>query len=457
MGGTRAPSRRTVLAVAGVGALVALALVLSPRNAGPDFPLEVVLLLEDGSAASAARFDAATLERLRRPERAPAPGEDDGSPPAEDAPRAPDAGEEGVAAPAGPPAAAQPPPSAPGDPEADAADTLPEPPTLRIPLVLAARAEGGRAARPEALRLAVPAPFRLAGAPPAAAARAPDAGADVATDADAEAPAPAAGERGWGEPLTYYSLALRDAEIAGGEPPAPITIPDTVWLEYDRRDVDCVLDADSVPRFLPAASLGPGALQDVRLFYSLSARRGERHTGVLRLALEPPAPPPPAPDGRGPPDLRLGGFPLADSALLARSSYEANCTDGARSHVLTVRFLASEVGPSRAYLVGAGDAARLRLEDLDGDDVIEREAWDADGDGRFEASRPMRLALPDVLDSPQRREFIDRQRAALAELAAAEAARRAAAWRARAADTTAAPPVPQARDSAAAGADDGEP
>jgi hypothetical protein len=282
-----------------------------------------------------------------------------------------------------------------------------------VPIVLAANASGSRAYRLATLRLAVPKPFTLAG---------------VSSD-----PGGVRAE-GWGEPLEYYALPVVDAAISAEEGPVRLTRPDTLWLEYRVRDADCSLGPDSVPRFTPPVRPPEGSLRDVRLFYALTTVDGFRRTGVLRLDLE--AEVPDAPTGpfafRQASDLRPGGFQLGDTLLVPRAEYDGTCSDGVRSHPLSVRFLASDASPARAYLVGTGGARRLRLEDLDGDDVLETEAWDPDGDGRFEARRALALPLPRALQSSARRAVLERQRQEVARRAAEEAARRAAVRRARA-------------------------
>jgi hypothetical protein len=187
---------------------------------------------------------------------------------------------------------------------------------------------------------------------------------------------------------------------------------------------------------------------DVRGFSFRWGAAGARRTGVLRLALD--VAPPEAPAGsfaeREVPDLRPGGFLLGDTLLAPRARYGGTCSDGTRSHPLTVQFLASDASLARAYLVGAGAHPRLRLEDLNGDDVLDAEAWDPDGDGRFEARRTLALPLPRALQSSERREVLERQRAAVAaRRAAEEAARRAAAARRARADSAAAPGPDSAR------------
>jgi hypothetical protein len=48
-------------------------------------------------------------------------------------------------------------------------------------------------------------------------------------------------------------------------------------------------------------------------------------------------------------------------------------------------------------VVSYGGAARKYLYDLDRDSIIELEVWDPDADGRFEASRPTRMPIPEFL------------------------------------------------------------
>ncbi|HSM36339.1 MAG TPA: hypothetical protein VK837_08090, partial [Longimicrobiales bacterium] len=72
----RAPSRRTVVAVAAIGALTALAFLLAPGGSGRVAGLEVVLLGPDGAGGPGVRFDAATLARLRSPPPPRAEAED---------------------------------------------------------------------------------------------------------------------------------------------------------------------------------------------------------------------------------------------------------------------------------------------------------------------------------------------------------------------------------------------
>jgi hypothetical protein len=51
----------------------------------------------------------------------------------------------------------------------------------------------------------------------------------------------------------------------------------------------------------------------------------------------------------------------------------------------------------RLFVVSYGGAARKYLYDLDRDSIIELEIWDPDSDGRFEASRPTRMYIPEFL------------------------------------------------------------
>ncbi|MEN8374217.1 MAG: hypothetical protein ABFS34_02080 [Gemmatimonadota bacterium] len=361
----RPPSRRSVVLVAAVGALVAITFVVAPGAGGPDAALELVIAGADGTASREVRLDAAAFRE--RPDTIETPDS---------------------TAPPGPP---------------------------RVPLMLAVRSTGGRATRVSGLRLGVPASYRLH-----------DIGAGRAERADS-APARTLSVESEGDAaLVLRDVAIRPVEVRAGAAPIRVTAADTLWLEPVRLRVECALDPDSVPRFRPAWPPASNP-RDLRLFYRLTSEGDAEYTGVLRLVV--------APDPSrgvdhveavmGPVSTRVSGFGLPDSArLVPRAEYLSTCADGRREHAVLVRFLLSDDG-GRAYLVSVGQAVRTRLEDLDGNDVIEREVWDADGDGRFEASRVLSLPLPSALDSERRRAILRTQVQAQAARRAEEAARRA--------------------------------
>src|SRR6185369_13271836 len=51
----------------------------------------------------------------------------------------------------------------------------------------------------------------------------------------------------------------------------------------------------------------------------------------------------------------------------------------------------------RFFLVYHGGAPRKYLFDLDRDSIIELEMWDPDSDGKFEATRPAHMPIPEFL------------------------------------------------------------
>jgi hypothetical protein len=247
----------------------------------------------------------------------------------------------------------------------------------RFPIVLAVHNEGARAVAPRELALSVPARFRL-------------------TDARGH---PFDARPTVGNPLVRYTFTVTPTMIAPGQLPRMLSDLDTVWLEPIVPSYYCSALSDSVPEFMPAPPQDPRTLSTVRIFYSFDAPSRDRQTGLLTLQLDPslldrkPAPQPPT----FPITIRT---PEAERPQLAeieqvgsRTSY---CGDpGSALELYDVLWETPEGG--RLFVLYYGGSPRKYLYDLNRDSIIELEVWDADSDGKFEASRPARMPIPEFL------------------------------------------------------------
>lgn len=247
----------------------------------------------------------------------------------------------------------------------------------RFPLVLAIHNAGARPAKPEQLALSLPAHIRVAarGGP-----------LDYSTMI--------------GNPLARYELPLNAPRIEPGAAPVLIGDADTIWLEPVVPTLSCTAGSDSVPEFVAAPAPDPNALSRVRIFYSLEGRSiRQRQAGLLNVELDPglvmrrPAPPPRVgetvivkPEAPAPAlsELRLIG---------SRLSTCGEPTNPLQLH--TVLWETAEGG--RFFVMYHGGTPRKHLFDLNRDSIIELEMWDSDGDGRFEARRPARYAIPSFI------------------------------------------------------------
>jgi hypothetical protein len=144
----------------------------------------------------------------------------------------------------------------------------------------------------------------------------------------------------------------------------------------------------------------------VRIFYSLTSREAARRTtGVLTLRLDPtrlqatPAAMPPVfPTSFEEPEVEAPDL----GPLLYGGERRAYCGDPEQPMELFTVVWQTAAG-GRFYVIYIDDAPRKHLYDLNGDGIIDLETWDATGDGRFEARREARYAVPEFLVPPPRR------------------------------------------------------
>lgn len=258
-------------------------------------------------------------------------------------------------------------------------DTLPaaSEATARFPLILAVHNAGAQAAQPAQLALSLPAHVRLA------------------TNRG-----PLERHTTVGNPLARYEIPISTPTLEPGGAPALIGGVDTLWLEPVVPTMYCVAFMDSVPDFVAAPAQDPQALARLRIFYSLEGRSiRQRQAGLLQVQLDPnlvarrPAPAPPVfetvitkPEAPAP----------ALSELREVGTRTSSCGEPSQPLQLhTVLYETVEGG--RFFVLYHGGAPRKHLYDLNRDSIIELEMWDADGDGKFEARRPARYAVPAFL------------------------------------------------------------
>lgn len=252
-----------------------------------------------------------------------------------------------------------------------------QPGEARFPLVLVLENRGGRVARPIAVDLSVPAAFRISSS------RGPLARAAVP-----------------GDPLVRYHLPVPEREVAPDAPAQPLVPGDTLWLEAPLPDYHCVVQADSVPEFVPAPAVSAAALADVPVYYSFAdaAYRG-RDAGLLEVRLDSAAlviRPAPLPPGY-PTQVREPEVPRPELGLLrGMGTRRAECGDPQQPlELFTVTW--ETAGGGRFLVVYVNGAPRKQLFDLDRDSIIELELSDPDADGRFETRREARYAIPPFL------------------------------------------------------------
>jgi hypothetical protein len=252
---------------------------------------------------------------------------------------------------------------------------------VRFPVHLAVRNVGGQSGSPRRVTFSVPSRFRIVapqGALPS--------------------------EVSPGVPLRRYVLGVGGQPISPGEPAAQLPGLETIWIEAELPRYTCV-PRDDVPEFAPAPAIDPRTLSEVRIFSSVAAREGgARNTGLLTVRVDPrylevqPAERPQVsttvfedPDAQEP---ELG-------ALRYIGERQAYCGDPEQPMDLhTVTWEAT--GGARLYVIHVGDLPRKHLYDLNGDGSVDLETWDTNGDGRFDARREARFAVPDFLRPPPR-------------------------------------------------------
>lgn len=249
--------------------------------------------------------------------------------------------------------------------------------SVRFPLVLGVHNVGESRARPVLLYLSVPASFRLLDG--------------------SGSPLPI--QRTAGNPLVRHRLELVPESIEPGGSARVLGPADTLWLEPALPDYYCTLTSEHIPEFVPAPAYDAGSLSRVDIFYSFQVRSKARQSGLLALNIDPTLlvmdrPPMPTyfETSHHEPAAPL---PELGPLVLAGSRTE-NCGDADQSSELhSVLWETAEGG--RFFVVYHDGAPRKYLFDLDQDGVIEREVWDAEGDGRFTASRETRFRTPSLL------------------------------------------------------------
>jgi len=200
------------------------------------------------------------------------------------------------------------------------------------------------------------------------------------------------------EPLRRYAFPL------GGDPIEPGALPRVpgglgrMSVSADVPLIACRLRWDGVPEFVPAPPWDAAKLASVSIFYSIEGDR-DRHTGVLRLQLDTTTP------RSGSAGFSAGNVvisrpgpavPATDSLRLLGEG-GATCGAPGRRVALEATVWRTGGGRGRLFVIRTDSLARRLLFDADGDGRIERESWDGDSDGFFEASRPVQFVPPRYL------------------------------------------------------------
>ena len=249
---------------------------------------------------------------------------------------------------------------------------------VRFPLVLAVRNTGARAAEPSRLHLSVPTAYRVVrGVHPVTPQRTP------------------------GNPLSRYSIDVTALTL----PPDSTLhmLPgDTLWLEPDVRDFDCVIRADSIPGFVAAPPRVPSAMASIPVFYSFDGTP-ERQTGTFVAAVDsvllrrpaPPAVP------TFPSYVREPEAPRPQMGMLHNEGVRATSCGDEYNRVDMYSVVWESASGGRFIELYVNGKPRKHLFDLDRDSIIELEMWDADGNGRFESWSQARYPVP-TLALPER-------------------------------------------------------
>ncbi len=251
------------------------------------------------------------------------------------------------------------------------------PGTPRVPLVLALRNTGPSPLRARSVSLSLPAWLRL--------------------ERDDGTPFP--GETEGGNPLRLYRFEFDPVRL---EPDRPATVMPGgrgLWVRPFVSPWRCSLQ-DGLPTFWPAPALAPELLADATVFWTVEeAGAARRATGTFVLALDPnrfavqPAPAlPDYPPRPIPGDVALPDLTALDQA--ERRIVECGTMVEPLSLELAIYTSGSQ---GRVFAVGVPDGAKRLLFDLNGDDTVEAEAWDAARRGRLDTARRVRYPLPDFL------------------------------------------------------------
>jgi hypothetical protein len=248
--------------------------------------------------------------------------------------------------------------------------------SVRFPVQVAMRNVGVRAGQPARISLSVPAHYRVftnRGSLPS----------EVTS----------------GVPLRRYTIPVAGATVVPGSATQRVPGLDTLWLAPELPSYYCILQGGTVPEFLPAPDYNAQLLSRIDIFYSFTSTASDRHTGLLTVRVDPallettPAAVPPSFQTQ----FYEPQAPTPELGTLRKDgSRTAYCGDPERSlELFTVRWVTSTGG--RIYSIYTDAMPRKQLYDFNGDGIIELESWDADGDGRFEAMREARFAVPEFL------------------------------------------------------------
>lgn len=246
----------------------------------------------------------------------------------------------------------------------------------RFPLVLGAQNVGYASARPTVLDLSVPLGFRL-------------------LDPDGE---PLPRETVPGTPLGRYRLGLSASTLVPGG--VPEVLLDTLWLEPDIPSYTCVVLSDGVPEFAPRPEVAPSLLSQVDIFYSFETPDSRaRQAGLMRVRVDSTVLRVP-PGTMGEPGEQVLEEPATElpplDALYQVAITDATCGDPQQPVELQSVLYVDDAGGRFIVLYHEG-APRKYLIDMNADSMVEREVWDPDGDGAFEAARSIRYAIPAFL------------------------------------------------------------
>jgi len=250
----------------------------------------------------------------------------------------------------------------------------------RLPLLLALRNPGSWTARAGAVVLYLPSWLHLE--------------RDDGTPFDAEAEG--------GNPLLRYRVPFEPIRVEADRFPVVVPGRERIWLRPFASPYHCALDDEGRPIFVSAPSLNPALLADATVFWVVEeAGSNRRSTGTLELQMdsslfevEPAATPPAYAAQRLPPDV-----PRPD---LGRLPVEGRRTSscGLMIEPLTLESTVYRAGESgRIIALTVADTVRRLLFDMDGDAIVESEAWDA-GTGRLDTMRRARYAIPQFLLPP---------------------------------------------------------
>lgn len=204
-----------------------------------------------------------------------------------------------------------------------------------------------------------------------------------------------------GEELVRFRIALQGENVEPGALPLVPAGLDRLWIGAELSPITCRERWDGVPELAPTPEYDRTLLSTVEAYYALESR-GERHTGRLRLRLDPAL----VEESLAEPSFNVGPVRTANDGVtvprLPVVTLEGRRTVacGAPEQRLPLESIVWRTDgplPIRWIQIVKDGAVRRMLYDTTGDLRVDYEVWDSDADGIFEAGRSASYPVPAFL------------------------------------------------------------